>query len=153
MKAGKYIADSVTQRVNPEKYYPRLSHWFLVTTSYSDRNIKVNGHVTKSLTMPENTQTKCLHTRNYPKSECTMAEFWHIPDNLHPCSLSVFQISVFASHTMICHSPSSAPRANLPCWLPAAMLYVMAALAPTSRLVALTFATTVLTPVVSLTEE
>ena len=42
----------------------------------------------KSPRKPDITQTKCLHTRNCPKSMCNEPTFYHSSDNLNP---SVFQ--------------------------------------------------------------
>ena len=64
--------------------YSRLSR-FLVTNTYSGRKNKVSKHTTKSLILPETTQTKCPHTGKCTKSMRTMSESLHMPDFLHLC--------------------------------------------------------------------
>ena len=49
----KHFANSIKQQVKPEKYDPRLSNCFLITKSYSYREINMSKHTTENLSMPE----------------------------------------------------------------------------------------------------
>ena len=73
-------------QIMPEKYHPRLSHCFVITKFWQG-NQREQTHNKKS-DMLDSTQTKCLQAQNYPKSMCTVSEFWRMPNTLHPHRLS-----------------------------------------------------------------
>ena len=44
-------------------------------------------HATKSQTVPDSSQRKCLHARKCYQSMCSLPQFRHMPDNLQHCIL------------------------------------------------------------------
>ena len=95
MKGWQYSTDSMKQDVKPWKHTQDLSCWLLGIKPYSNRQIKVSKHATKSLSMLENGQTIYFYARICPKSICTVPEFWHMPGDLQP----------WQSTQKSCHSP------------------------------------------------
>ena len=65
MIAWKYFTDSIIQGVKPEKYYPRLSQCFLITKSYSDREIKVSENAIKLKIHWQIPKKNCFHAWNF----------------------------------------------------------------------------------------
>ena len=66
----------------------RMSTWkcFITTPNFILFSWKPTGFVTKTnLSIPKNTEIKCLHTRNCLKSTGAMPEFWHMLGDLPLC--------------------------------------------------------------------
>ena len=73
MKACKFFPTWIKQGINLITLL-KMASLFYLTKSYSDREIKVSEHATKSLSLLENTQTKHLDTRNWLKSMCMVPD-------------------------------------------------------------------------------